>query len=227
MYHRVIFGGVFLLMLSLGCENTTMRDRLVTAQAPLPTGYLFSTQQKMQAMQHWDGLAEKIARNTSRALDHFLPNETLPVYIVPGEDTAFARSFRESVLTYLVGYGVPVTLVADSAVTLETNIEFVAHHRTLDRNSEGLRASPEPGFRQAKNKLGKYERVPLVGEESGYFDAKTPRTEVQINTSLMHQGDFLYRDSSYFYVDIADWRQYREKLAQDPRGLKHFSVVEK
>ncbi|NLV97001.1 MAG: hypothetical protein GX043_06660 [Desulfovibrionales bacterium] len=225
MHYQGFIFGIMLLAMNIGCENTSMRDRLVTAQAPVSTGYVLSTQPKMQAMQHWDSLAEKIAKNTSQALNHFLPNQTVPVYIVPGEDTAFAKSFRESLLTYLVGYGVPVTLVPDQAVTLETTIEFVNHRRTLARNNQGLRSSLEPGFRQTKDEKGKYLRAPIVGEESGYFDAQTPNSEVQINTSLMHQGGFLYRDSSYFYVDMADWQQYRQQMDHDPRGLKRFTIV--
>ena len=237
MRNYCLWSVMFLLLLG-GCAGSTKGDestgraslpwgnaRLATAQAPLPTGYLLSTQPKMQAMHHWDQHAEKIARNTSRALDHFLRQQSLPVYVVPGPATAFSKTFQESLITYLIGYGVPVTLSAEDAVVLENNIEYVTHHRRLVRNTKGQRSSLEPGFKQGKNEMGRYKRPAIVGEESGYFAAAIPSTEVQINTSLMHQGNFLYRDSSIFYVDRADGHHYQQHSDRDARGLKRFQIV--
>lgn len=227
MRHLSWFIVLLLVCACSGRENTTMSDHLVSAQAPVPTGYLLSTQPKMQAMQHWDSLAEKIARDASRAMDHFAPDGTLTVYVAPAGITAFAKSFRESLITHLVGHGVPIAFSPDEAAVLEFTTELIVHRRTLDSNEDGLRPSLEPGFHQARNEKGKYKPLPIVGEESGYFEAPIPKTEIQVNTSLIHKAGFLYRDSSIFYVDAADWQHYQHRTPRGVVDLKRYSVVDK
>ena len=65
----------------------------------------------------------------------------------------------------------------------------------------------------------------MVAEESGYFDAPTPNSEIQINSALVHQGAYLYRDSSIFYVDGADWTHYRLQSPDGAVELKRYSLV--
>jgi len=207
--------------------NSSQSSQLVTAQAPLATGYLLSTQPKMQAMAHWDHLAAKVAENCSTALDHFYPEGGVRVYVAPAGTTPFAKSYREALLTRLVDYGVPISFAPEGAAILEVNLEFVTHRRTLTQTSKGILHVVDPGFTQRKNDQGHYERVPVVAEESGYFDSPTPNSEIQINSALIHQGAYLYRDSSIFYVNGSDWAHYQHKAPQGVVELKRFSLVNK
>jgi len=217
------------LGLVAGCSsvsvNSDQSSQLVTAQAPISSGYLLTTQPKMQAMAHWDLLADKVAKNCGQALDHFFSEQDVRVYVAPLGTTPFAKAYREALLTHLIDYGVPVSFVPEGAAVLEVNLEVVTHRRVLDRTAKGLRRAPDPGFRQRKNNAGLYETVPVVGEESGYFDAPTPDTEVQINSALVHQGAYLYRDSSIFYVSSPDWAHYQLRAPQGGVELKRYSLV--
>jgi hypothetical protein len=217
------------LGLVTGCSsvsvNSDQSSQLVTAQAPISSGYLLSTQPKMQAMAHWDLLADKVARNCGKALDHFFPEQDVRVYVAPLGTTPFAKAYREALLTHLIDYGVPVAFAPEGAAVLEVNLGLVTHRRVLDKTSKGLRRAPEPGFRQAKNSAGQYVPVPEIGEESGYFDAPTPDSEVQINSALVHQGAYLYRDSSIFYVSSPDWAHYQPQTPQGGVELKRYSLV--
>lgn len=212
-----------------GCSsvsvNSDQSKQLVTAQAPISSGYLISTQPKMQAMAHWDQLADKVAKNCGTSLDHFFPKDDVRVYVAPMGTTPFAKVYREALLTRLIDYGVPIAFEPEGAAVLEVNLELVTHRRVLDKTSKGARRALDPGFRQRKNNDGLYEPVPVVSEESGYFDAPTPDSEVQINSALVHQGAYLYRDSSIFYVSGPDWAHYRLQAPQDTVELKRYSLV--
>lgn len=205
--------------------NTKHSSQLVTAQAPISSGYPLSTQFKMQAMAHWDLLADKVAKNCGAALDHFSGQDAIRVYVAPLGATPFAKAYREALLTRLVDYGVPVSFEPAGAAVLEVSLDLVTHRRTLDTTSRGLRRALEPGFRQTKNSAGLYEPAPVVGEESGYFDAPPSNSEVQINSALVYGDTYLYRDSSIFYVSSSDSDHYQLRTPHDGVELKRFSLV--
>ena len=217
------------LALVTGCSsvsvNSDQSSQLATSQAPISSGYLVSTQPKMQALAHWDMLADKVAKNCDTSLDHFFPQEDVRVYVAPLGTTPFAKVYREALLTRLVDYGVPIAFEPEGAAVLEVNLELVTHRRVLDKTSKGSRQVLDPGFKQRKNSAGLYEPVPVVAEETGYFDAPTPNTEIQINSALVHQGAYLYRDSSIFYVDGSDSAHYRLQPSNGAVELKRYSLV--
>lgn len=212
-----------------GCSsvsvNTDQSSQLVTAQAPISSGYPLSTQFKMQAMAHWDLLADKVAKNCGAALDHFSGQDAIRVYVAPLGTTPFAKAYREALLTRLVDYGVPVSFEPAGAAVLEVSLDLVTHRRTLDTTPLGRRRALDPGFRQAKNSAGLYEDIPLVSEESGYFDPPPPNSEVQINSALVYGDTYLYRDSSIFYVSSSDSDHYQLRTPRDGVELKRFSLV--
>ena len=200
---------------------------MATAQTPVATGYPLTTQQKMQAMHHWDRLAEHVASQASLALDHFMPDSKAGVYIAPAGNTPFAKSYREALITHFVAYGIPVAFSPEGNAVLEVSSELVNHGRKLVKTDSGAYRTLEPGFRQEKDGEGEYKRLPLVAGESGYFDDGQPTTEMQVNTSLIFQNSYLYRNSSIFYVDSAEWRHYRHQAPQGSTQLKQYSLVGK
>lgn len=216
----------FLLVAATGCSTSLDNrnaSRLATSQVPLPSGYPLSTQFFMQAMNHWDQQATSVAKNCALALNHFYPTEQVPVYVPAVGDTPFAQAYRESLLTRLVDYGVPIAFTPDDAAVLEVNTTMVAHQRNLDRDS-GQRRAVDPGFVQSKSDRGKYRKVPVISEESGLFSSPMPKTEIQINSALVYRNAYLYRDSSIFYVNPRDWGHYQETPPAGS-GIKRFTLV--
>lgn len=207
--------------------NTQQAGAFATSQAPLPSGYPLSTQPKMQAMAHWDQLAARVAENCAKALEHFHPEGDIRVYVAPVEATPFGKSYREALLTRLVDYGVPVSFAPEGAAVLEVSVASVTHRRTLAKTRSGRMYVADPGFVQSKNATGMYAEVPMVSEESGFFDAPTPQTEVQISSALIHNGGYLYRDSSIFYIDDRDMAHYKLGTPTGDVQLKRFSMVNK
>lgn len=215
----------------VGCSSLRMDSSnahlMATAQVPVPTGYLLSTQPRMQALQHWDSLAAKVAEHGSKAVENFFPQGGVAVFVTQAGHTPFAKSLRESLLTHLVAYGVPIAISPEGAVIVDVNVTFLTHARTLTRTTEGVRTSLEPGFRQHKDDQGTYRPLPLVAEESGQFSAQTPDSEIQVNSSFIYQGSYLYRDSSIFYVESAQWPHFLEQPPHGAVQLKKFSLVNK
>jgi hypothetical protein len=217
-----------LVSLLAACSTTSVNpggSALVTTQAPLPSGYLLSTQPTMQAMSHWDRLAAKVAENCAKAIDHFAPEGGLRVYVAPAGTTPFAKAYRESLLTRLVDYGMPVAFSPDGAAILETGTQVVTHQRALAQTPSGRRNVVEPGFVQGKDAQGMYLPVPVVAEESGAFSKEASNTEIQITSALIHQEAYLYRDSSIFYVNAQDWAHYQLQAPSGTVELKHFTLV--
>ncbi len=207
--------------------NSDQSSSFATSQAPLATGYPLSTQPKMQAMAHWDQLAAMVAGNCAKALDHFHPEGDVRVYVAPVAATPFGKAYRESLLTRLVDFGVPVSFSPDGAAILEVSQEMVTHRRTLERSGSGRLYGVDPGFVQRKDTAGLYPPVPMISQESGYFDPSTPDTEVQVTTALVHRGGYLYRDSSIFYVDGNDRKHYDLDARGNEVELKRYSLVNK
>jgi hypothetical protein len=212
---------------SPGGIGTDQARLFATAQAPLPTGYPLATQPKMQAMAHWDSLALKVAENCAKAMAHFDPEGDVRVYVAPVAATPFGRSYREALLTRLVDFGVPISFKASGAAVVETGLEMVTHRRKLARTKSGRLYVAEPGFVQAKGEDGLYAPVPVVSEESGFFDAPAPASEIQVTTALIHNGGYLFRDSSIFYIDGKDRAHYSLNAPTGDVVLKRYSLVNK
>ena len=97
---RQIFLILTPLLIMAGCSGgypfRTDRQHekyLVTAQQPVSTGYPISTQRTMQSMQHWDLLADKVASQGSKALEHFFAGADMGVYVAPAGTTPFAKAY--------------------------------------------------------------------------------------------------------------------------------------
>lgn len=198
---------------------------LATAQVPVATGYPLTTQEKMQALHHWDHLASRVASQAGRAMDHFFPQGGVGIFVAPAGSTPFAKSYRHALITHLVGYGVPVAFAPEGNAILEVHTELLAHQRELTRTEDGAYENIEPGFRQRKDPGGRYLRVPIIAEEGGMFDQRIPTTEIQITSSLLHGKSYLYRDSSIFYVNPSEWSHYQHQAPQGCVELKRFSLV--
>ena len=76
------------------------------SQAPYPVTYTINTQQKMQAIHHWDILAEDVANQVMMTVEQHPGIETQPVTVLsPDENTAFALMFHNLLASHLVKRG--------------------------------------------------------------------------------------------------------------------------
>lgn len=165
------------------------------ALIPVPTGFPMSTQATMQAVHHWEVLAEDVARRVHEALERRILERQFPVYVAPSGTTPFAKSFHALLVSRLVERGIPVSSSLAEAMILSFDIEVIRH---------GSRAA-----RAARGASGDL----AAGEETPAPSAKIPahsRMEVLITSSLVFGERFVMRNSSIYSINDVDWWHYRQ-----------------
>lgn len=88
------------------------------ADVPAPTRFENSTQQKLQAAQHWQVIANHFAENIAEDLRRTGNKQALYVP-TPGGEQAFVEGFRELLTTALVAQGLPVSTDARNALNVD------------------------------------------------------------------------------------------------------------
>ena len=88
------------------------------ADVPAPTRFENTQQQRLQAAQHWQTIADHFAKQLAGDLKDRIGTRAL--YIPqPGGEQAFVEGFRELLITALVAQGVPVSTEAKNALTVD------------------------------------------------------------------------------------------------------------
>ncbi len=227
---RSFFFLLFLSCLLSGC-----------GRIPEPAGYQFSRQQKMQAGYHWEILAEDTAKEINREL---ILNDFIntPVFVratcgnenrpcEQGETSVFNESFRDLLITKLVGLGVPTCSVAsDEAITVHYKAQTVYHHVNRTRSPKSfLLTALTAGVVVLRNAPAELVSLAAAGAidtvnsslvTSGHF-------EVLITTSLISEHRYIYRNSNIYYINDADSWHYSPPAAPAVIQLTDGTVQEK
>lgn len=117
MVRKLLLTGLGSSLLLSGCFANT-------SQVPLATTYPYSEQQKMQAVQHWDVLAEYEAAGILRS--DALHDRSL--FINPTHaNSAFAQSFGNLLSSQLVSNGALVRTDPTNAALVDYRVQLVEH----------------------------------------------------------------------------------------------------
>lgn len=236
------FSGLFVILgiaACIGCAKPHQIPRPTLAQVPVPTAYPLTTQQKMQAVQHWDVLARDLARRIQEVLDRRVVERQFPVYVAPSGTTPFAKSFHALLITRLVEKNVTVSSSPENALVLSFDINMVRHHPDrVARSCAGLYKALAPGVYVQRHTLGSLDPMVALGNEimlqaaehnvdAGMYTACPPRVEVLITTTLLSGDAFLVRDSSIYYINETDWWHYRQHASPQTPGVVTFQLVDR
>ncbi|GGC90194.1 hypothetical protein GCM10011382_20640 [Vreelandella lutescens] len=207
--------GLASLMLS-GCFYAS------TSQAPIATTYPYTEQQRMQAAQHWEVLAQHEAagilgseRVRFRDLHIAAPeHEQYGSYYSGGE---FERGFRTLLTSELVSRGGSVTTQprANGAL-IQIDVEVVAHRdRGYTRPPFGAYTALASGIAVASIPLGNWSEpalalIPAAMVADTTSGSWTPKgnEEIIITTQIVEQDQILYSSSNIYYINAGDRRQY-------------------
>lgn len=112
--NKITTSGLALALVSVmaGCAAPRYAD------VPAPTRFENSKQQKLQAAEHWQSIADHFARQLAGDLAGKL-NGRLVYVPQPGGEQPFVDGFRELLITALVSQGVPVSTVAKDALAVD------------------------------------------------------------------------------------------------------------
>lgn len=188
-------------VLLAGCQLSSSSS----APSPLPVSYPLTTQQRLQAAEHWALLARYEA-------EKMLMNERmriLPLYIQPagnGVGGDFFRSYHDLLTTALVARGARISTVPDGAAEVRVLVETIQHR---DRD------------------LGNPPSVwPKLMRDWFYGNGSSAgNDEVVITTQVLESSRVLYSGSNRYYINEGDRRHYVEPATTGRPLLPVFPVT--
>ncbi len=237
------FFATFGLTLLLGCVPPPQAQMVyppapTLAQVPVPTAFALNTQQKMQAIHHWEVLAEDVAGKIADVLDRRVIERQFPVHVASSGATPFAKSFHALLITKLVGKNIAVTSSIENAMVLDFDIEMVRHGKRGTRTANGLYRALAPGVHVQKESLHLANdqtgleneamiRAAEVNVDAGYYTFEIPQSEVIITSSLVYNDTFLMRDSSMYYIDDTSWWHYKQRIFHGDPHIVNYQLVDR
>ncbi|WP_006787373.1 hypothetical protein [Thiorhodospira sibirica] len=236
---RIILGLSLVAMLLIsGCAQI--------AQAPVPDAYPLTTQQRMQAMHHWEVLAEDVAAKVETTLAGRLVAQQWPIYVAPSGTTPFERAFQSLLVTHLVKRNMIVTNRPTEAVVLSFDLEAVRHSERIMhvRDRVYMRLAPDvyvyrtgfplyqdgrpwawaDGRRRLYGPDGVYHHYWYDGvhgpwhemHQPSWYSFRLPSTEIMVTSTLMYGEDYIMRDAAIYYVNETDAWHYQHALTPEP-----------
>ncbi len=143
MYVRIAGCIGTLLLMSLcfsGCQHMGNAPKApVMSEVPIPRAYVASTQHKMQAIHHWEVLAQNIAGHVGTRMAQDFSEYQEPIYVAPAGITPFDKAFHDLLITGLVNRGLVVSHNHRNPLVLSFNTQILSHNRELpsDPGSDG------------------------------------------------------------------------------------------
>ncbi|MBT3147259.1 hypothetical protein Q4583_16990 [Neptunomonas phycophila] len=181
-----------------------------TTQAPIAQSYPLTEQKKMQAMHHWQVLADYEAKG----IIHQLKDQ--PVYVVPGNtDTVFDKTFREMLTSELVQDGATVMLTPTTAAEITYDVSLVEH------KDQGHIRQPEGTYTALAAGIGVLSLAAdwtepglvalpfaLVADALAGNLVDESDTEIAITTRVSEGGRLLHSSTNIYYINSGDKAQY-------------------
>jgi hypothetical protein len=209
---RCLFFAILTLSLLCGCSRI-----------PEPAGFEYSSQSKMQAAHHWDVLAMDVANQINLELikDDLL-NTAVYVKKTCGEDDApckqnetsqFDEGFHDLLVTQLVRYGIPTsTQPGNEAITINYKVQVVYHNTDRIRTlAPGTLTALTAAVQVLKNAPSEIITVATAGAidiaNAGFVS--NGHYEIIITTSMVSMQKYLFRTSSIYYINDADFWHYQ------------------
>ncbi|MFC7367350.1 MULTISPECIES: hypothetical protein [Vreelandella] len=229
---RPVCIGLASLMLS-GCFYAN------TSQAPIATTYPYTEQQRMQAAQHWEVLAQHEAAGILRServrfRDLHIPvqEHTLTNAYQGGE---FERGFRTLLTSELVSGGGSVTTQPHPhGATINIDVEVVEHRdRGYVRPPFGTYTSLAGGVAVASIALSNWSQ-PALGLIPAAILADTTNgswthvgnEEIIITTQIVDEDRILYSSSNIYYINAGDRRHYAPHRVPQAPTIPSVSITD-
>lgn len=214
LFLRPVSLGLASLMLS-GCFYAN------TSQAPVAATYPYTEQQRMQAAQHWEVLAQHEAAGILRServrfRDLHIPAEE-HAYLSAYSGGEFERGFRTLLTSELVSRGGSVTTLPRSGgATVQIDVEVVEHRdRGYIRPPFGAYTALASGIAVATIPLRNWSEPALALIPAGMLAdttngswSHTGNEEIIVTTQIIEEDRILYSSSNIYYINAGDRRHY-------------------
>jgi len=240
MFRRVLGLYVCLVVLLVmgGCYyGPELPSKPVTSQVPVPNGFRLSTQQKMQAVQHWQLLANDVADLIKKKIKYGYHDTRISIYVAPSGITPFEKAFHDLLLTRLVEIGLDVSSRPKGNLQLSFDIQVITHHHKILRTGAGVYKSLAPGFfvRRGTPLYGPEKRTDEaevlvhsaeLNAEAGEYTIELPENEIMVTSSLMFGSKYIMRNSSIYYINDPEWSHYVLKSKYRDPAVAQYKLVD-
>lgn len=217
-------------LIASGCASQNARY-----QVPVPKDHAKESQLQMQAVRHWEILAQDIAKQSITELNKRNLSKS-PVSIVkPSDTTKFNSVLNELLITELVNNDIQIKKNQDYKVNLEYNVQVVKFDST---RSNKLNENIAPGaitllaagisvWHQANTRWQDWETntgILATGAATDLFltdmnkhesTYNIPSVEVIIHSAIVKDGIYLMRRSDIYYVNDPDEELYNAASTLD------------
>ena len=199
--HMYIVFSMLLVVATIGALTACSSTRPIATKPPL------YTQEKLEAVDHWDNLANQVAERVKKSISERRDLINKPLYVQPSGDRPFALAFHELLSTRLVSKGLQVSHRPESdTITLTSTVQMVLHES---------RASWVPSLAG----LG----IGVLNLVTGSYTTRS-RHEIIVNTDMMYKNRYVLHLSSVHYIDDDEWEMYLGPESFDPNGGKNRTV---
>lgn len=192
-----------------------------TAQAPVPTTYPLTHQQKMQTAHHWDVLAQHqaglIAASERLRYQPIYVNVSNATAGSRQESSPFEQAFADLLTSQLVNHGAYVSTDQGSAAQLSYSVQVLQHRDRKDflRAAEGTWTTLATGIAVATLPYNHWSEPALalipaaaaVDLFSGGWATRSNR-EVIITTRIVEDDRVAFSSSNIYYINSGDANHY-------------------
>ncbi|WP_196610157.1 hypothetical protein [Nitratidesulfovibrio oxamicus] len=206
-----LFALLFLALIMAGC-----------ARVPKPVGHAFSTQQQLEAAEHWRELAATV-------LDGLKLEPGTPIHVAQDDRSDFGRAFSQFMRHEAMLRGMPVSTSPKGAMVLDWGTQILEHRGPRPSNA------PFPGAGLLLAGLGmagahyythndatwsdSLDTILILSGlaiEAGHASAQwnsmhTTDTELVIGVVARQNGQLRRNFLAVYYIDRADKVQYWER----------------
>lgn len=178
---------------------------------PLSTTPKQYAQDKIQAADHWDTIANGVALRVQKTLEDRPDLIGRPLYIAPPGEGVFLRSFASLLRSRLVSKGMQVSEHQEpSSLIIRYNVQTVLHDSS--RGDYGLSLAG----------LG----IGIANAVGGGYTS-TSDHEIIINTTMTANNRYAMSLSQICYISDADWDLYLDPMVLTRQGESADSIWER
>ncbi len=202
-----------------------------TSRIPEPVNHAYRQQLKLQAISHWNVLAQDVANRINNQLilsgnmertvfvEQTCGSDSQPC--APDETSSFDEAFRDLLITNLYNYGVPTNTIPDEdTIEIQYKVQLVRHNqnriRTLQPGLFTALSTAVVVLRNAPSDL-LFLASGVSAELINTSYAQNGHYEVVITTSMVENNEYLFRTSDIYYINDSDFLHYKETR---PAGKK-------
>ena len=200
------------ILLMLGCKSTQ-----TTQNAPIPQDLPITTQQHLQAVEHWSNIAQDMVNQTVIALEkHKLFN--VPLYIKhPPAKSEFAVAFHDFLIDGLLKKGIKVNRENANNTVLEykvQSIEFNSDRNFPSYSKFGDEYVLANGLVVRRNVTEPNSNITQKqsSDSGGYsWNNRAPKLELLISSAIVDKNIYLMKTADIYYANESDKGLYQGK----------------